>query len=150
MMANGWRIRAVVWGAGLTTAALAHAGSPASDSQPPGQRLYGMHCLSCHQADGGGVPNMQPAIAGGTWVKGDARALALFVMSGGFDSASRKDSSVGNVMPPFRQLADADLAEILSYIRAKFGDGASPVTAAEVAEARTSDSSSAEKAPESR
>ncbi len=104
----------------------------------PGQRLYGEHCLSCHQADGGGVPNMQPAIAGGTWVKGDARPLALFVMSGGFDSASRKDSSVGNVMPPFRQLADADLAEILTYIRQKFGDGASPVTAAEVAEARRS------------
>jgi mono/diheme cytochrome c family protein len=81
---------------------------------------------------------MQPAIAGGTWVKGDARALALFVMSGGFDSASRKDSIVGNVMPPFRQLADAQLAEILTYIRQKFGDGASPVAAADVAEARRS------------
>jgi hypothetical protein len=81
---------------------------------------------------------MQPAIAGGTWVKGDARALALFVMTGGFDSASRKDSDVGNVMPPFRQLADADLAVILTYIRQKFGGGASPVTAAEVAEVRGS------------
>ena len=81
---------------------------------------------------------MQPAIAGGTWVQGDARALALFVMSGGFDSASRKNSDVGNVMPPFRQLPDADLAEILTYIRQKFGNGASPVSAAEVAEARRS------------
>jgi mono/diheme cytochrome c family protein len=109
------------------------AGEPA-----PGQLLYSKHCLSCHQADGGGVPNMQPAIAGGTWVKGDARALALFVMSGGFDSASRKNSDVGNVMPPFRQLADADLAAILTYIRQKFGDGASPVSAADIAGARTS------------
>lgn len=82
---------------------------------------------------------MQPAIAGGSWVQGDARALALFVMSGGFDSALRKDSDVGNVMPPFRQLADADLAEILTYIRQKFGNGASPVSAADVAEARGSD-----------
>lgn len=81
---------------------------------------------------------MQPPIAGGTWVQGDARALALFVMSGGFDSASRKDSDVGNVMPPFRQLADADLAGILTYIREKFGNGASPVSAAEVADARSS------------
>ena len=121
-----------------TAAALANAETPAPDARPPGQRLYGKHCLSCHQADGGGVPNMQPAIAGGTWVQGDARALALFVMSGGFDSASRKDSDVGNVMPPFRQLADADLAEILTYIRQKFGNGASPVTAADVAEARRS------------
>ena len=136
-MALGRRIQSIVLGACLTTAAFA-ADTPAADTQPPGQRLYGMHCLACHQADGGGVPNMQPAIAGGTWVKGDARALALFVMSGGFDSASRKDSDVGNVMPPFRQLADADLAQLLTYIRQKFGDGASPVTEAEIAEARRS------------
>ena len=79
---------------------------------------------------------MQPAIAGGTWVKGDAQALALFVMTGGFDSAERKDSAVDNVMPAFRQLPDEDLAGILTYIRAKFGGGASAVTAADVAAAR--------------
>jgi len=107
-----------------------------SDSRPPGERLYARHCLTCHQADGGGVPNMQPPIAGGSWVKGDARALALFVMTGGFGSAERKDSAVGNVMPEFRQLSDEDLAGILSYIRAKFGGGASAVTAADVAAAR--------------
>lgn len=106
------------------------------DSRPPGQRLYGRHCLSCHQADGGGVPNMQPAIAGGTWVKGDPKALALFVMTGGFDSAQRKEGASHNVMPPFRQLSDEDLAGILSYIREKFGGGASAVTPALVAEAR--------------
>ena len=106
------------------------------DSRPPGLRLYGRHCLSCHQADGGGVPNLQPPIAGGTWVKGDPQALALFVMTGGFDSASRKDGAVDNVMPEFRQLSDEDLAAILSYIREKFGGGGSAVTAAEVAAAR--------------
>ena len=79
---------------------------------------------------------MQPAIAGGTWVKGDARALALFVMSGGFGSAQRKDSDNGNVMPEFRQLPDADLAEILTYVRERFGSGASPLSAADVAAAR--------------
>src|SRR5687768_5048337 len=123
--------------AALAASWLAAAQSVA-DEPAPGPLLYNKHCLSCHQADGGGVPNMQPAIAGGTWVKGDARALALFVMSGGFDSASRKDSDVGNVMPPFRQLADADLAQILTFIREKFGNGASPVTATQVAEARQS------------
>lgn len=133
MMSKSWRIAAVMGGAWL-----AAGSASAEDTRPPGQRLYAQHCLSCHQADGGGVPNMQPAIIGGTWVQGDARALALFVMTGGFDSASRKDSDVGNVMPPFRQLADAELAEILTYIRQKFGNGASPVSAADVAEARTS------------
>ena len=124
----------------IAAAACGETPAPAAsaDTRPPGQKLYGRHCLSCHQADGGGVPNMQPAIAGGTWVKGDAQALALFVMSGGFDSAGRKDSQNGNVMPPFRQLPDEELAQILSYIREKFGGGAPPVSAADVAAARTS------------
>jgi mono/diheme cytochrome c family protein len=133
MIARPWQLAAAFAGAWLATAKVV-AAEPA-----PGQLLYNRHCLTCHQADGGGVPNMQPAIAGGTWVKGDARALAMFVMSGGFDSASRKDSDVGNVMPPFRQLEDADLAAILTYIRQKFGDGGSPVTAADVAAVRGSD-----------
>jgi len=130
-----------VWG---LTAAPSFAAEPA-----PGQLLYNKHCLACHQADGGGVPNMQPAIIGSSWVKGDSRALALFVMSGGFDSASRKESDVGNVMPPFRQLADEELAAILTFIRQKFGDGASAVSAAEVAAARPSDQDPGTKKPES-
>ena len=111
------------------------AAAPAVES-PPGQKSYARHCLSCHQADGYGVPNMQPAIKGGTWVKGDPKALALFVMTGGFDSAGRKEGASHNVMPPFRQLPDDELAGILSYIREKFGEGAPPVTPAIVAEAR--------------
>ena len=148
MMSRASHLAAAVSGTWLACACVAARGetppvaptvAPAAvDVRPPGQRLYARHCLTCHQADGGGVPDMQPAIAGGAWVKGDARALALFVMTGGFDSASRKDSAVGNVLPPFRQLAAAELAEILSYIRREFGDGASPVTAADVAEARKS------------
>jgi mono/diheme cytochrome c family protein len=101
-----------------------------------GQQAYARNCLSCHQADGYGVPNMQPAITDGSWVKGDARALALFVMTGGFGSAERKDSVSHNVMPSFRQLPDQELADVLTYIRQKFGKGASPVSAADVAEAR--------------
>jgi hypothetical protein len=42
------------------------AAAPPADTRPPGQRLYARHCLSCHQSDGGGVPNMQPPIVGGT------------------------------------------------------------------------------------
>jgi mono/diheme cytochrome c family protein len=121
------RISIAVAGASLATAMA---------SAEDGQVLYGKHCLSCHQADGYGVPNMQPAITGGTWVGGDARALALFVMTGGFDSASRKESDNHNVMPGFAQLTDAELAAILTFIRAKFGKGAPPVSAADVAEAR--------------
>jgi mono/diheme cytochrome c family protein len=119
-----------------TTEVPATAAAPAADAAPMGQQAYARHCLTCHQADGYGVPNMQPAIKGGTWVQGEVQALALFVLTGGFNSAERKDSELHNVMPAFRQLPDEELAEILTYIRQKFGNGASPVSAAEVAAAR--------------
>ncbi|HEV8443385.1 MAG TPA: cytochrome c [Steroidobacteraceae bacterium] len=135
----------------LLLGAAAHAGDPPAaaanpavpaapaakvDTRSPGERLYARHCLPCHQSDGYGVPDMQPAITGGQWVKGDPKALAMFVMTGGFGSAERKDSANSNVMPEFRQLPDADLAEILTFIRAKFGGGGSPVSAADVTAAR--------------
>ncbi len=133
--------RTLIAVAGALLAAACFSGAraqeaPAADNA--GQALYGRHGLSCHQADGYGVPNMQPAIAGGTWVGGDPRALAMFVMTGGFDSASRKESDNSNVMPAFAQLTDEALAAILTFIRAKFGKGASAVSAADVADARKS------------
>ena len=116
-------------------AAPSPAATPATGATS-GQQAYARNCLGCHQSDGYGVPNMQPAITGGTCVQGDAKALALFVMTGGFNSAERKESESHNVMPAFRQLSDDELSAILTYIRQKFGKGASPVSAAEVAEAR--------------
>jgi mono/diheme cytochrome c family protein len=112
--------------------------APADARVASGQKVYARHCLTCHQSDGYGVPNLQPAIVGGTWVAGDPRALAMFVMTGGFDSAGRKESDSHNVMPSFRHLSDGELADLLTYIRQRFGNGASPVAASEVAEVRAS------------
>jgi mono/diheme cytochrome c family protein len=127
--------------AGCATSSEALAQTP--EAAPPpvaldGQALYRRHCLACHQADGGGVPNMQPPILDSAWVKGAPQPLALFVMTGGFNSASRKDSDVGNVMPAFPQLSNEELAALLTYVRQKFGDGTGPVTAADVRDARKS------------
>lgn len=110
--------------------------APAPQTASAGQQAYAKNCLSCHQSDGYGVPNLQPAITGGTWVQGEVQALALFVLTGGFNSAERKDSDSHNVMPAFRQLPDQELADILTYIRQRFGKGASPVSAADIAAAR--------------
>jgi mono/diheme cytochrome c family protein len=119
----------------LLMAACATGAEPAGKGDA-GEQLYAQHCLSCHQSDGFGVPNLQPAITGGAWVKGEVPALAMFVMTGGFNSAERKESESHNVMPAFRHLPDAELAAILTFIRRKFGDGASPVSEADVTAVR--------------
>lgn len=114
------------------------AGSaPVRAAADAGQSAYAEHCLACHQADGTGVRGFQPALVGSPWVRGDVQALATFVLTGGFDSASRKESANENVMPPFRQLDDATLAAILTYVRQAFGEHAGPVSADAVALARS-------------
>ncbi len=107
---------------------------PAGDS---GQSAYARNCLACHQADGTGVRGFQPPLVGSPWVRGDVQALATFVLTGGFDSGSRKESANENVMPPFRQLDDTTLARILTYVRQAFGEHAGAVSAEEVALARS-------------
>jgi mono/diheme cytochrome c family protein len=101
-----------------------------------GEAAYRANCLACHQADGRGVPFFQPPLVDGTWVRGDPQALAAFVLTGGFNSAERKDAPNENVMPAFTQLDDATLAAVLTYIRARFGSDAGAVTPEVVAQAR--------------
>jgi len=129
------RVAAIVIGA-------AQLGGCASSAPPrtgveSGQSAYARNCLACHQADGAGVRGFQPPLVGSPWVRGDAQALATFVLTGGFDSGSRKEGGNENVMPPFRELDDATLAAILTYVRQAFGGHAGPVSAEAVALARS-------------
>lgn len=101
-----------------------------------GKVVYEKHCLACHQANGAGVPYMQPALIDAPWVTGDPQALAVFVFSGGLYSAERKQGQNHNVMPAFTQLDDASMAAVLTYIRENFSNNAAPVELTHVAAAR--------------
>jgi mono/diheme cytochrome c family protein len=132
--------RASLLGGRAAAAALLLLGG--CQSQPakpadPGAAAYAANCLACHQADGMGVRGFQPPLVGSAWVKGDPQVLAAWVLSGGFNSAARKESANTNVMPGFVQLDNATLAAVLTYVRTKFGDNAGPVTLEQVAAARS-------------
>jgi mono/diheme cytochrome c family protein len=47
-----------------------------------GLQVYTTNCLSCHQVDGSGVPNMQPALAGDPVMNGDPNLLIRVVLKG--------------------------------------------------------------------
>lgn len=115
---------------------VAPAGPAEAAARIDGEAAYQANCLACHQADGRGVPFFQPPLVDGPWVLGDPQALAAFVLTGGFNSAERKDSRNENVMPAFAQLDDATLAAVLTYVRTKFGHDAGAVTPDIVAQAR--------------
>jgi|GEM_PF-2480579 len=47
-----------------------------------GAVVYKNVCITCHQADGGGVPNMNPPLIKTTYVLGDKARLAHIVLAG--------------------------------------------------------------------
>lgn len=97
-----------------------------------GQIVYASHCLSCHQADGSGVPNMNPPLIKTKWVLGPKSILIHQVLKGSSGTVEIDGDRFHNTMPPQPQLTDQQIADVLTYVRNNFGNKASRVTAAEV------------------
>lgn len=97
-----------------------------------GEVLYIEHCLTCHQASGGGVPFLQPPLAGSDLANGEARSLIQYVLA----PPNAPGSGYENTMPPFEMLTDIEVALVLTYVRASFGNDASMVSEALVTRVR--------------
>ena len=103
-----------------------------------GSEAYVLFCLSCHQADGGGVPNLNPPLKKTKWVLGDKKKLIGLILKGMNESIEINDEEFHNPMPPQPYLTDQQIADILTYVRNSFGNKASAVTPAEVKNVRAS------------
>ncbi|GER07271.1 hypothetical protein GCM10007972_14800 [Iodidimonas muriae] len=109
---------------------------PANAETVTGKAVYEQHCLSCHQADGGGVPMMQPELWGSRRINGPDTALIDFVL-GGSASLPDEERAYSNEMPGFDHLSDAELAAVLSYIRSRFENDAPAIAARDIAARRS-------------
>jgi mono/diheme cytochrome c family protein len=98
-----------------------------------GSKLYEQHCEQCHGDKGQGVSGAYPALAGNrTVTMGNPANLVRAVVSGGYPP-----TTAGNPrpfgMPPFGQaLDDSQIAAVLSYVRASWGNQAPAVSTLEV------------------
>ncbi|MRX46588.1 PQQ-dependent sugar dehydrogenase [Pedobacter puniceum] len=93
-------------------------------------QLYQSYCVSCHQADGKGVKDVFPALAGSAMVNGPSTGLIKAVLNG----INRKENP--QKMPSFAFLKDQELADILIYIRQNWGNQASKINETEIAQNR--------------
>ena len=97
-----------------------------------GKTVYNLACLTCHQADGSGVPSLNPPLTGTSWVLGQKRVLIDQVLRGSQGKVEIDGETFHNNMPPMAHLTDQQIADVLSYVRNSFGNKASLVTPAEV------------------
>ncbi|GAB3641820.1 c-type cytochrome [Spirosoma arcticum] len=100
-------------------------------AKPAGQAIYEQYCLACHQANGSGVPNLNPPLRGTDWVLGDKTRL-INVLLKGLQGQEIEGEFYDNVMPAHDFLNDTQIADVLTYIRNNFGNKADAVKADEV------------------
>ena len=101
-----------------------------------GQVLFLGTCSACHQADGNGLPNVFPPLAGSEFVSGPKDRLIGTVINGMSGPVTVKGLNFNSVMPPLSHLADDDIANILTFVRSSFGNAGDVVSAAEVSAVR--------------
>ena len=113
------------------------AGGDSSASKERGKTVYMQVCFACHQPTGMGLPNMFPPLAGSDWVKAKKADRMIRIVLHGLNGPVQVNgvpfTTPAPLMPPQgAALSDAQIADVLTYVRAEFGGGASAVTPDEV------------------
>jgi mono/diheme cytochrome c family protein len=102
-----------------------------------GKKVFGKYCISCHQADGGGVPYLNPPLIKTSYVLGNKDSLIHIILHGLNQNIEIEDEVFTNPMPALNILKDEEIADVLTYVRNSFGNKASAVTPAEVKSVRS-------------
>ncbi len=111
---------------------------PAQTSKQRGSELYKKYCLTCHQADGSGVPMMNPPLIKTSYVTGDKNKIIKWVLQGSVEKVPIDGQTYSNNMPAQKYLTDQQIADVLTFIRSSFGNKSSAISAIDVKTVRAS------------
>lgn len=110
-------------------------GAPAPQAVD-GATVYASTCAACHQADGGGTPGLFPPLAGSEYVTGDEARLIRIALHGLTGPIIVAGAGFNGAMPPWKQLSDGEIAAVLSYVRASWGNRGNAISAQDVSAER--------------
>ncbi|HYH57023.1 MAG TPA: c-type cytochrome, partial [Anseongella sp.] len=111
---------------------------------PKGYALYTSLCQPCHGEGGNGVKSLAPPLNGSEWVTGSPDRLAAVVLYGltgpiKVNGALYTVQEVSGDMPGIggnKELKDAEIAELLSFIRHSWSNRAGKIAGEDIAEVR--------------
>ncbi|MHB0949480.1 MAG: c-type cytochrome [Gemmatimonadaceae bacterium] len=123
-----------------TGAAAQTAAAPAAaGGAQTGEQIY-QRCMTCHQANGEGIPGTYPPLAGSEYATAENPAVPIRIVLYGLQGpVTVKGQQFNGVMPAYGtgiEMSDAEVASVLTYVRKSFGNSASEVTADQVAKER--------------
>lgn len=110
-----------------------------------GKKQYDAICITCHQANGLGLPATFPPLAGSEWVAGSNDRLIRLVVYGMTGPVKVKGvlynaapmPVIGKVAGSAYNLSDDKVAAVLTYIRQEWGNTGTPITTEQVAAVRS-------------
>jgi glucose/arabinose dehydrogenase len=100
--------------------------------QSIGEVAYLRYCGSCHLPGGQGDGNRFPPVFGSEWVGGPKTRLIEVVLKGLSGPITVRNKPYDGVMPAHSFLSDAQVADILTYMRTRMNHGGTPISAEEV------------------
>ncbi len=107
---------------------------PAAPSKPTGDVIYKRSCVSCHQSNGEGLPNVYPPLAKSDFITDKEKTIGQVIK--GYTGEMVVNGKKYNSTMPAQQLNDDEVAAVLTYVYSNFGNGGTSVTAGEVTAAR--------------
>jgi thiosulfate dehydrogenase len=118
------------------TPRLVSTATPSTTYTSRGGLGYTQFCSDCHRPDGAGAPGIFPPLAGNPSVAAKDASTLIHIALTGWKTAATAAHPRVFTMPAFARLDDREIADILSFVRASWGDGAGPVAEADVAAMR--------------
>ena len=108
-----------------------------SPATQPGAAIYAGDCASCHGFDARGFTSYMPALAGNPVVLDENPSSLINVVLNGSVPLVAKGTPDAYRMPQFRQqLSDQNAADVITFMRNRWGNQAPAVTATQVAKLR--------------
>ena len=102
-----------------------------------GHAIYRDQCSACHGLDGRGAADLFPSLADSSVARSEDPATQIRIVLRGARSVATAAEPTAPGMPSYgRQLSDAQVAAVLTYVRNSWGGAAKAVTAEDVASAR--------------
>jgi mono/diheme cytochrome c family protein len=103
---------------------------PATDPGPPtGRQLYMERCISCHQADGSGLPGICPPLPNSPRLTGPPEDLIRILLLGMKGPVSRNGTTYRGIMPSWKfDFADGQVADVINDLYAQWNPAAPAVT----------------------
>ena len=115
---------------------LAEPSKPVAHVPSPGEEAFRKNCLSCHQADGSGVPDMYPSLNQAEMVMGPPEGIIKAILFGIKGPTVINGKTYTQPMPPLPKLSDSTIAVLVSYVKKRWGGTETTVTENEVRKIR--------------